>query len=195
MPRRLSADDSARPVMVPRYTRPLVPVTADRVRRLRERLVQALRDARELRRTAVSRPPQPDGFAAQVARTACELCEGWCCRNGGDEAYLDGHAMARVRREMPDLNAGAVVRLYASRVPALAYKDSCIFHGAKGCTLDRSLRADICHIYYCKGLTAYLRSRRRDSPSVIFAGKGDDMRSSAVLVPSLPRSAGDGGAD
>jgi len=186
MPHPLYADDNALPVMVPRYTGPLVPVAADRVRRLRERLVQALREAREHRWTAVSRPPQPDGFAAQVARTACELCEGWCCRNGGDEAFLDGHTMARVRRETPDLDAGTVVSLYASQVPAVAYEGSCIFHGAKGCTLDRSLRADICNIYYCKGLTAYLRDRRRDLPRVVFAGKGDDMRSSAVLVPNLP---------
>ena len=185
MPR---ADDNALPVTVPRNARPLVPVAADRVRRLRERLVQALREARELRRTATprtrtSRPPEPDGFAAQVARTACELCEGWCCRNGGDEAYLDGHTVARVRRKMPDLDAGAVVRLYANRVPAVAYEGSCIFHGAKGCTLDRSLRADICNTYYCKGLTAYFRNRRRDSPRVVLAGKGGEMRSSPVLVP------------
>jgi hypothetical protein len=91
--------------------------------------------------------------------------------------------MARVRREMPDLDAGAVVRLYASQVPAVSYEDSCIFHGARGCTLDRSLRANICNIYYCKGLTAYLTNRRRDSPRVIFAGKGGETRSSAVLMP------------
>jgi hypothetical protein len=179
------ADDNALPVMVPRYAKPLVPVTADRVRRLRQSLVNAMREARELRHVPAPCPPPPTGFAATVASTACGLCEGWCCRHGGDEAYLDGHTMVCVRMDVPDLDAGAVMRLYTSRVPEVAYEGSCIFHGAQGCTLDRSLRADICNSYFCKGLTAYLRSRRRDSPRVILAGKGGDRRSSAVLVPKL----------
>jgi hypothetical protein len=183
MPQARSADDKVLRVTVPRNTMPLVPVAAERVRHFRASLVKAMREARELRRVAAPCPPSPTGFAATVASTACGLCEGWCCRHGGDDAYLDGQTMARVRREMPDLDAGAVVRLYASRVPAVAYEGSCIFHGAKGCTLERSLRADICNTYYCKGLTAYLRNRRKDSPRVIFAGKGDAMRSSAVLLP------------
>lgn len=181
MPR---ADDNALPVLVPRNARSLVPVAAERVRRLRESLVKAMREARELRQVTAPCPPSPTGFAETVASTACGLCEGWCCRHGGDEAYLDGHTMVRIRWNMPDLDPGAIVRLYVSRVPAAAYEGSCIFHGAKGCTLDRHLRADICNTYYCKGLTAYLRSRRRDSPRVIFAGKGGDRRSSAVLIPS-----------
>jgi hypothetical protein len=191
MPRRLNAGDSALPVLVPRNTRPLVPVAADRVRRLREHLVNALREARELRYRAAPCPPQPSGFAARVAGTACGLCKGWCCRNGGDDAYLDDQTMFRIRRDLPDLDAAAVVRLYAKHVPQVAYEGSCIFHGSKGCTLDRSLRADICNSYFCGGLTAYFRDGDEDSPRVVHAGKREDMRSSVALVPSLPRSASD----
>jgi hypothetical protein len=178
--------DNPRLVTVPHYAKPLAPVTADRVRRLREHLVEALREAPELKPVDDPCPRPPSGFAARVAATACGLCEGWCCTHGGDDAYLDGHTVARVHRDMPDLGASAVVRLYVQRVPVAAYEDSCIFHGDRGCTLDRSLRADICNTYYCKGLTAYLRSRRRDAPQMVLAGKDGDRRLSTVLMPVHP---------
>ena len=183
MPRHRSADDNARTVMVPRNDRPLAPVAADRVRRFREHVVKALREARALKSAATHWPPQPTGFAATVATVACGLCKGSCCRHGADDAYLDGHTMARVRSDMPELDAGGVVRLYLKRVPSVAYEDSCIFHGSDGCTLERSLRADICNKYYCRGLTAFLRDRHEDAPRIVVAGKGDATRSSGILVP------------
>ena len=187
MPQHRHTDENTLPVLVPRNAKPLAPVAADRVRRLRKHLVKALREARELKYGATPCPPPPSGFAARVADTACSLCEGWCCRHGGDDAYLDDHTMARVRRDKPDLDAGAVVRLYVARVPAVAYEGSCIFHGRKGCTLDRSLRADICNSYFCGGLTAYFKGRDEETPRVVLAGEGDAMRSSAVLVPRTIR--------
>jgi hypothetical protein len=183
MPRCQSADDDVLPVLVPRNARQLVPVAADRVRRLREHLVKALREARELKWVATPCPPQPSGFADRVAVVACGLCKGWCCRRGGDDAYLDGDTMVRVRKDMPDLDAGAVVRLYTKRVPSVAYEGSCIFHGSKGCTLERSLRADICNSYFCGGLTAYFSDGHDASPRIVLAGEGKAMQSSAVLVP------------
>jgi len=182
MPRHQSADDNALPVMVPRNDKPLAQVGADRVRRFREHVVKAMRDARTLKCTAAHWSPQPTGFAATVAGVACGLCKGSCCGHGADDAYLDGHTMARVRSDMPELDARAVVRLYLKRVPSVAYEGSCIFHGSEGCTLERSLRADICNSYFCRGLTAYFRERDEDSPRIVVAGGGDAMRSSAVLV-------------
>ncbi|HEY0342005.1 MAG TPA: hypothetical protein VGC34_14460, partial [Steroidobacteraceae bacterium] len=128
-------------------------------------------------------PSEPTGFAARVARAACSVCKGWCCRNGGDDAFLDDQTMARIHRDRPELHAGALLRLYLDRVPALAYEDSCIFHGRKGCVLDRSLRADICNSYFCRGLGTYLTDRRPNTPRIVIAGKGDETRTSAVLMP------------
>ena len=90
--------------------------------------------------------------------------------------------MARVRIARPELDARAVLRLYLNRVPAVAYRDSCIFHGRQGCTLDRSLRADICNSYYCGGLGAYMKTSAA-VPTKIIAGEGDKMRTSPVLTP------------
>jgi hypothetical protein len=144
--------------------------------------VKALREAREAKATRQTYP-QPTGFAARVASTACSLCKGWCCRNGGDDAYLDDQTMARVRRGRSDLDAAALIRLYAERVPEVAYEGSCIFHGNKGCTLDRDLRADICNRYFCGGLTAFFKDKLQDWPRVVLAGEGEELRSSSVLAP------------
>jgi hypothetical protein len=116
-----------------------------------------------------------------VAQTACSLCKGRCCRNGDDDAFLDDRTLARVRLAKPVTDERDVLRLYLDCVP-VAYRDSCIFHGNRGCTLDRSLRADICNTYYCGGLGAYMKTGAT-VPVKVIAGEGDKMRTSPVLLP------------
>ena len=130
-----AGDDDSLVVMVPRNQKVLVPTSSERVRRLRRHLVASLRALRTMKnpeRSASPLRPEPDGFAAHVARTACSLCRGWCCKGGGDHAYLDERTMARVRRARMELDARAVLRLYVDRVPAVGYEGSCVFHSAKG---------------------------------------------------------------
>ena len=164
----------------------LVPISPKRVRRLREHLIKELgelRKAKHLDRFATPERPAPVGFAAMVARSACSLCKGWCCRNGDDDAFLDDRTLARVRLARPELKERDVLRLYLNRVPTLTYRDSCIFHGKKGCTLDRSLRADVCNTYYCGGLSAFMKDDAAAAPIVVIAGEGDKVRTSPVLTP------------
>ena len=95
-----AADDDSLPVMVPRNDKAAVPISLERVRRLRKHLVVTLRSLRTTKNPEHSVSPlrpEPEGFAARVARTACSLCKGWCCRNGEDNAFLDETTMARVR--------------------------------------------------------------------------------------------------
>jgi hypothetical protein len=66
----------------------------------------------------------------------------------------DDRTLARVRLANPEMKDRALLRLYLNRVPSMAYRDSCIFHGKEGCTLDRSMRADVCNTYYCGGLSS-----------------------------------------
>lgn len=173
-------------VTVPRNDRVLAAIAPDRIRKLREFLAEAIRAVRTMKPASPSDTPplpQPKGFAARVARTACALCRGACCRDGGEHAYLDDQTMARVRRARPDLNARGVLRLYLDRVPEAGYDGSCVFHGEKGCTLDRSIRSDICNDFYCGGLEAFLTRGEHTQPVVIVAGKGDKTRKSPVLIP------------
>jgi hypothetical protein len=173
--------------MVPRSDKRLVPLTPERVERLRQHLREALLDlgkARRLDRFAAPISPEPTGFSAIVARAACSLCEGWCCWNGGDEAFLDDRTLARLRLTNPKITEQAIELIYLARVPDAVYQDSCIFHGKRGCTLDRSMRADICNTYFCGGLRAYMKSHTDPEPTVVLAGEGDKMRSSPVLMPN-----------
>ena len=183
---KAAADDDSLPVIVPRNDKAAVPISPERVRRLRKHLVEALRALRTVKNPEHSVSPlrpEPEGFAARVARTACSLCKGWCCRNGEDHAFLDEGTMARVRCARRDLDVSAVLRLYVERVPKVGYEDSCIFHGKQGCALDRSLRSDVCNSYFCGGLQVYMADGEAATPTMIIAGVGDKMRTSPILMP------------
>src|SRR3954447_18700631 len=139
-------------VTVPLQNSDLVPPAPERVRKLRRHLIEAMRDLREAKRPDRLIQPlteEPTGFARDVVREGCAQCEGFCCKGGGEQAYIDERTMARVRRDHPDLDARAIIRCYVEAVAALAYRDSCLFHGRHGCTLPRSLRAELCNSYYC----------------------------------------------
>ena len=177
---RWDPDDDALPVIVPRNDRPLVEMSASRVQRLRSHLLSVMTGMKPDAPDASSRP-EPEGIAARVARTACGLCRGWCCRNGADDAFLDAPTLARAGLNRPD--SDAVMQYYVDRVPAVAYQGSCIFHGERGCTLDRSMRSDVCNSYFCGGLHAYVRGSDSVSPVVVIAGEREKMRRSSVIVP------------
>jgi hypothetical protein len=180
---RVSDDDDRLPVMVPRSEKELRPASPERTRRLRRHLVEALRELRVARhpeRLASPVRPEPHGFAADVAQAACSLCRGFCCKNGGDDAFLDERTMARVRRARPELDARGVIRLYADLVPTASYEGSCLFHGKRGCTLSRALRSDVCNSYFCRGVGDYVRGGDFNSPVIVIAGEGKKMRTSKV---------------
>ena len=177
------ADDDSLPVMVPRNVRTLVPTSPERIRRLRRHLLALMRALRTTTDSASPARPEPEGFAARVARTACALCEGWCCKNGADDGFLDERTVARVLRAGGTLNARAVLRLYVGRVPEAAYQGSCIFHAKQGCTLDRSSRSDVCNAYFCGGLQDYMANGDAGRPVTVIAGEGAKMRTSPVLMP------------
>lgn len=188
---RETPDEDFLPVIVPRNEKRLVRVSADRVNRLREHLVGVLRDfhrARPRDQAASPSPPEPAGFPALVLRTACSLCKGVCCKNGGDDAFLDFQVMARLRMADLERDDAAIVNLYLERVPGFAYEGSCIFHSKTGCTLDRSMRANVCNAYLCGGLASYLKSHIEEEPTVVMAGEASTMRVSPVLRPATHRN-------
>jgi hypothetical protein len=169
---------------VPLNRKPLAPASPERVRRLRKHLVASLRAMRTMKDpkgSASPLRPEPDDFTGQVARAACTACRGWCCKGGGEHAYLDERVMARVRHAQPELDARAVLRLYIERVPAVGYEGSCVFHGTKGCTLDRSLRSDVCNSYFCTALGNYVKTGGTSGDVMVIAGEGEEVRMSQVL--------------
>ena len=63
-------------------------------------------------------------------------------------------------------------------VPEVGYRNSCIFHGKQRCTLDRSLRSDVCNSYFCGGTGDEVVI-----PTMVIAGAGDNLRTSPILMP------------
>lgn len=182
--RDAAAVDGSHAVMVPLNQRALVPTPPERVRRIREHLVRSLRDLRTMKRpdqNASPLRPEPVGFAGTVTRAACTLCQGFCCKGGGEHAYLDERDMARVRQARPELDARAVIRLYMERVPADGYAGSCVFHGKQGCTLDRSLRSDVCNSYFCNGLRDFVATAD-GAAGVVVTGVGADGETRVLPV-------------
>jgi hypothetical protein len=172
-------------VMVPLNRRALVPRDPERVRRLRKHLVQSLRAMRMMKRPVESASPlrpEPEGFLGTLARAACGLCKGWCCKGGGEHGYLDERVMARVRQARPELDASAVIRLYTERVPVSGYAGSCIFHAESGCTLDRSLRSDVCNSYFCTGLGNLVKIGQAPTKAIIVATQDGETCMSPVIT-------------
>lgn len=171
-------------VTVPLLDEMLEPPPPHRVRALKRHLVQSLRDLRIAKRPGrlvQKSTPEPEGFTAAVLATGCATCQGHCCKGGGDHAYVDERTMARVRRDNPELDARAVIRLFMARVASRSYRDSCLFHGADGCTLGRPLRAELCNAYYCNGLQDFMRRADGLERVQIVATRNGIERRSAVM--------------
>lgn len=169
---------------VPLQRGALGPLPPERVRKLRRHLIAAMRDLREAKRPErmLQRPAEePVGFAATVVQESCALCQGHCCRGGGEDAYIDAWTMARVRNDRPELDARAIIRLYVEAVAWVGVAGSCVFHGAAGCTLDRSLRSHLCNSYVCSGLSAFLKQQPMPARVAIVAARGGQEERSPVL--------------
>ena len=172
-------------VRVPLLNETLEPPPRDRVRALKRHLIQSLRDLRAAKRPdrlLQKSAPEPVGLDAAVVRAGCATCQGFCCKGGGDHAYIDDRTMYRVRRDNPDLDAAAIIGLFLSRLAPRAYRDSCLFHGPDGCTLGRPLRAELCNAYYCDGLKDFLK--RTDAPEQvrIIASRNGLERGSPIIT-------------
>jgi hypothetical protein len=173
-------------VTVPLLAEILEPPPPSRVRALKRHIIQSLRDLRAARRPErliQKATPEPTGFNATVLAAGCATCQGHCCKGGGDHAYLDDRTMARVRRDNPSLDARAIIQLFMSRVAPLSYRASCLFHGPKGCTLGRPLRAELCNAYHCDGLRDFLKRPAVQQRVQILAARGGRERRSRILTP------------
>jgi len=96
--------------------------------------------------------------------------------------------MARVLRGHPDLTPVAVVRRYLDAVAPESVVGSCLYHGRQGCTLPRTLRADLCNRFHCNGLRAFLQLNPLPNAVIVVAGSNGETRRSGVLRPTAPEA-------
>lgn len=129
---RIIAEAQALPPLPPSAppvtSRPLTPVAAD------------------------GKAPPKAAIPSNLPGRLCGLCGGGCCPSGGDTAYLSAATLQRVMTQQPDLQADQLLDAYLVWLPGKPQTDSCVNHGERGCTLPRTLRADICNDYVCESL-------------------------------------------
>ena len=87
-----------------------------------------------------------------VLDTACSACRGGCCATAGDAAFLQDEDIKRWRQRNPDGTKEQVVDEYLNMLPDEVIAEGCVFQGANGCVMPRSMRSDQCHTFYCKSL-------------------------------------------
>jgi hypothetical protein len=90
-----------------------------------------------------------------VLGRVCAFCQGWCCRSGGDHAYLTVDTLRRYLAAHPGRRPRDVLADYLGRVGHKTYRGSCVYHGPAGCGLPREMRSDTCNDYYCTGLDRF----------------------------------------
>jgi hypothetical protein len=105
---------------------------------------------------------------AATLGAACATCRGFCCRNGGERAYLSAERMQRYMTEHPTLAPDAVVDAYLQHVPERTTAGSCVYHGPQGCALPREMRSDTCNRFYCGALYDLRRVLPADGSRRVF---------------------------
>lgn len=151
---------------LPRFVGRLGRLPQRRRRALRARVL-ALAESALARRAARSTAGDADVVAAAAVAAGdaatspalgavlgggCARCRGHCCRHGGEQAYLDEATMLRWFDAHPDAGADAAADAYVAHLGARTFVGSCVYHGAGGCTLPRSMRAALCNRFLCDAL-------------------------------------------
>ena len=111
----------------------------------------------------VPESPQMPAHRAALIGSACGVCRGSCCRHGGDHAYLFPDHFRRAMRHHPGRTREELLEDYLSRLPAEAYRDSCVYHTPSGCSLPRELRSSLCNTFLCGGLEEMLEAQEKES--------------------------------
>ena len=123
--------------------------------------------------------PPPSALAQ-----ACGLCRGYCCAEGGDEAFIAPATLERARARYPDLTDDDLCQLYMDALPARGIAGSCVFHGERGCSLPRSLRARICNEYYCEPIRQWMEPATEPlRPAAAIMVRDLHVRGAALIEP------------
>lgn len=151
-------------VVIPNLSVPVVEVSGERRQEFRKYLLGLLKYAQI--NVSEGRIPQPSNDSEAhdpplppevraVLGAACGQCNGDCCRNGGNHAYLTEESMTTYVARHPELSFDQIVDSYLNYIPDGINQDSCLFHRPTGCSLTRDMRGDICNQFFCKPLVAF----------------------------------------
>lgn len=195
---RSAAQRGLTPEVAATYHAALLPHNDDRPSRLPARrralheahLRRCLAEARESLAAAPpaelpmpAAPSEPQKSAhehavAAVLLAGCAACRGRCCREAQDHAFITADRMMELLQRNPGVTDDAIVARYLSHAGEVTLTNGCVYQGQQGCTLDPELRADICHRFLCKGLTALQRAVREGEPirAYLVHRRGEEFR-------------------
>lgn len=60
-----------------------------------------------------------------------------------------------------------------SAIGPRTYRGSCIYHGPKGCSLTRELRADLCNNFHCEAMSRFRAGMAEANSASIFTVSRD----------------------
>ncbi len=83
---------------------------------------------------------------------ACSICRGGCCGIGEEHAFLKKEILLRYVSGHPDQKPEQVLAAYMEYLPEKSFKDSCVNHTEKGCSLPKNMRSQVCNDYLCDPL-------------------------------------------
>lgn len=107
------------------------------------------------------RPHTGDNFPAKRTTPICAECKGWCCRSGGNRAYIGADDLVRIFAL--DASPQQIADAYVRHIPEKIYKDSCIYHSETGCGLPRAMRSEVCLGFVCLPLIQHFQKEKRDA--------------------------------
>lgn len=114
---------------------------------------------------------------------ACATCEGRCCGQGRNHAFLGNRFIAFRLLSEPESDPEAMIDDYLSRIPDQHIEDSCLYHTSSGCALPRRLRSSTCNEFLCSALTECMNviTDSPSGPSAVAAHDGYRVRRVAVM--------------
>ena len=137
--------------IVPYQNRPLLPTTPKQQQRFWKQL-DRLMDFAFREEPGVVRHDREDAEQGPLMDSACILCKGQCCLNGGpSNAFLEVEDIQRFRIRNPGATREDIRAAYAALMPEKTSVMSCVFHGEYGCTLPREMRSQLCNSFVCRG--------------------------------------------
>jgi hypothetical protein len=195
----LDEPETYRPAVIPAFRRRVTNLADRRRRAFRDHLNRLISEASESRAPSTPNdagPPAvsaPTGILAPELQVimggACALCQGFCCAEGNDHAYLTVATIRRYVSQHPGQRPRDVLAAYLDRVGNKTFEGSCIFHQPGGCNLPPAMRSDTCNRYFCQGLTEFRQgSTAQDRPRGFFVSmSGDVIRAAAFCDEETSR--------
>ena len=149
-------------VVVPSSRRACVPLPDERRSQFRAHLSSAVAeavrsDSSDPTGSSETNDPPVQPRLASLLNQACSLCQGACCRNGRNHAYIRAETIRQYLSQHPETTPRDVANLYLGYVGEESMEDACIFLQPTGCALPREMRSKTCNRFLCAELVEFVQ--------------------------------------